>query len=632
MGKLLSSTISPSDVPEELVLFARQRGCSIEAALEAWSVINDGAAKYRRKPVGVEEFVESPHYLNAKGLVYPPVMEELIEMNSGEYTEVIFTGSIGSAKTTGAVYSQAYQLYLLSCLRSPHAEFRLDPSSEIVIVVQSLNLAKAREVGYDRLRNMIDASPYFRKYFPYNTEKTSQMEFPNRVIVKPVAGHDTATIGENVIGGLLDEVNYMSVIEKSKKSIDGEQYDQAQANYNSIALRRKNRFMMHGKQPGLLCLVSSRRYPGQFTDRKEEERNKEIAETGKSTIYMYDKRSWDIHEEGKFGDDWFRVFAGDSSRQPRILDDDEELPPEDELLVVDVPCAFKENFERDINQALRDVAGVSTLAKHPFIPNTKRVAACFGHHNSILSLNDTDLKTTKPLIYPKRFKLPKIPRAVHIDLAVTGDSAGIACGCVPGFETIGRGEDVEKLHKLFFDFTLRVRPPKGGEIIFEKIRTLIYLLRQHGLNIQWITFDSFQSVDSMQILRSKGFQVHKQSVDVDILPYNLLKGAFLDDRVRSPMDKHVLKELASLEMDMTKGKEGRVDHPPNGSKDVADAMAGVAYNLCMRREVYAMHNVDPREFPKQVRQIMVKANTRDVESNARIDRSQAKGGVAYVRD
>ena len=56
------------------------------------------------------------------------------------------------------------------------------------------------------------------------------------------------------MGGLIDELNYMSVVEKSKVAVDKGTYDQAILLYNSIARRRKSRFMENGKLPGILCL------------------------------------------------------------------------------------------------------------------------------------------------------------------------------------------------------------------------------------------------------------------------------------------------------------------------------------------------------------------------------------------
>ncbi len=38
-----------------------------------------------------------------------------------------------------------------------------------------------------------------------------------------------------------------------------------------------------------------------------------------------------------------------------------------------------------------------------------------------------------------------------------------------------------------------------------------------------------------------------------------------------------------------------MDHPPHGSKDLADALAGVVYGLTMRCEVWWQHEVNPFE-------------------------------------
>ncbi len=38
-----------------------------------------------------------------------------------------------------------------------------------------------------------------------------------------------------------------------------------------------------------------------------------------------------------------------------------------------------------------------------------------------------------------------------------------------------------------------------------------------------------------------------------------------------------------------------MDHPPHGSKDLADALAGVVYGLTMRRDVWWQHEVNPFE-------------------------------------
>ena len=58
------------------------------------------------------------------------------------------------------------------------------------------------------------------------------------------------------------------------------------------------------------------------------------------------------------------------------------------------------------------------------------------------------------------------------------------------------------------------------------------------------------------------------------------------------------KELLNLERD---AKTGKVRHLPGGSKDLADALAGVVYGLTMRRAVWFQHDVRPEEHaPEEI--------------------------------
>jgi hypothetical protein len=459
-------------------------------------------AVYKWQPVSIEEYIRSPYYLNKADAVYPEVMKELIELNSGKYVEAVLTGGIGSGKTTSALYTIAYQLYILSCIEQPQKLFGLDPSHEILFIFQSMTKQLASGVDYRRFKTMIETSPYFKENFPYDPKIDSRLVFPNRIEVVPVSGAETAAIGQNVIGGIIDELNYMAVIEKSKHSVDAGTYDQAVSVYNSIARRRKSRFMKLGKLPGILCLVSSRRYPGQFTDRKEEEARKD------KTIFVYDKCVWDIKPEDYAGKPWFPVFVGDVSRKPRILKPKEEVPEADKKLVRMIPEDYRNDFDTDIINALREIAGVSTLARHPFFVNVEAVTESFGKVQSIFSREDVDFVETTLKIYPQRFWKPELPRFAHIDLAISGDSAGMAIGCCTGFRSmaeLGLGQGIEMMPLLRYDGLLEIRPPKNDEILFWKVRKVLQDLRSMGLNIRWVTFDTFQSKDTMQLLKQQGF-------------------------------------------------------------------------------------------------------------------------------
>jgi hypothetical protein len=82
-----------------------------------------------------------------------------------------------------------------------------------------------------------------------------------------------------------------------------------------------------------------------------------------------------------------------------------------------------------------------------------------------------------------------------------------------------------------------------------------------------------------------------QSVDRTDTAYVMTKSAFYDGRIEAPTHERCLLEFLSLEKD---NKTGKVDHPPNFSKDVSDGVSGVVYGLSTRREVWAMYGVPIR--------------------------------------
>lgn len=289
--------------------------------------------------------------------------------------------------------------------------------------------------------------------------------------------------------------------------------------------------------------------------------------------------------------------------------------------MVDVPEDYRTEFQSDMMNALRDIAGVSTLAHHPYIMNVEAVDACFGHGESVLSETTCDFMQKKLSILPRRIEDHQYPRFVHIDLGITGDAAGVACGYVPEFVPIRTSDNVvERLPVIKYDFTLRITPPRGDEIQFHKIRELLYKLRDLGLPIKWVTLDSFQSRDTIQMLRTKGFVTGMVSVDTDNTPYDTLKTAMYQGRVLVPTHEFAKREIISLERDTKKNK---IDHPPNGSKDIADAMAGVAYGLTMRRETWLQHGISMFEIPASITEMVAKNDKRLQEADAegrRIDR------------
>ena len=386
----------------------------------------------------------------------------------------------------------------------------------------------------------------------------------------------------------------MAVVRGSRRAKDREEYDQAVTLYRTIARRRESRFMAAGRVPGLLCVMGSKKYPDDLLHRKLGE-----ARQRPDRIFVYDTVLWEAAPH-RFGPERFRVFVGDETRRPRILDEGERIPAADDALVRAVPEVHRPQFETDIFDAVRDILGVAGLSTHPFIRNRDRLGQCFGKRRSLISRPECYFEQTDLKIWVKRLEQVldesfEFPRYCHLDLALSGDSAGLAIGHCRSFKPQRRSDMVVELMPIIcLDVLLEIRPPPGGEIDFEKIRKLLYMLRERGMPLKWCTADSFQSSDMLQRLYAKGFIVGQESPDKNPGIYEVLKAAICDRRVEAPDHPKAAYELARLERDP---KTGKLDHPLDGSKDVADAMACVVFGLSLQTEIWQQFEVPLSNVP-----------------------------------
>lgn len=555
--------------------------------------------RYTRGVVPLDEFLYSPTYMGiGEDELYPGVVETLQALESEQYVECIMKGAIGGGKTTTANLGIARNIYKISCMRNPQQTFGIQQHSSIVFTIQSVRLNTAKQAVFDEMVPFFNNSPYFKEIYPYDRRITSQLKFnQHNVTVLPVSSSTTGAISMNVIGGLLDEVNFMQRVQKSKNTNADEkgEYDQAKELYLTLSKRRRSRFMHKGKLPGTLFLVSSSRYPDDFTEVKAKEAAMEGGDDPE--IYVFSKSLWESKGRGRYSDKVFRVLVGNERTRSRILGD-HEAPEGDNLRIIEVPEDFKREFEKDIDGSIRDFAGETTLASHPFIHNRESVFDCMTladeyAYQSVYPQDEIDLEVSVPSIIEERIRHDvKKMRVAHVDLAITRDSAGLAVGHIAGTKTIERmnpetkERTVEVLPVIAYDLVMRINPPRDGEIDFAKIRQILYDMRDnHGIPIKVVTTDGFQSTDFRQILGKKGFVTDYLSLDRTTQPYRTFRDALYDRRILLPRHQTLVKELTELEY-VTSGSREKVDHKPRGSKDVADAVCGVAAYLLTRRQAW----------------------------------------------
>jgi hypothetical protein len=181
---------------------------------------------------------------------------------------------------------------------------------------------------------------------------------------------------------------------------------------------------------------------------------------------------------------------------------------------------------------------------------------------------------------------PSRPRYVHIDLSMTGDRCGIGMVRYDGLVDVERSNGiVEKLPMGTVEIACSIEPDANNEIQFSEVRTWVKQLRDmYGYPIKAVTYDGQFSTESIQQLRKQGMKTGHLSVDkAPSVAYKQLRDTFNDGRLKLFVQDVLVNELFELEYDETKDK---VDHPVNGSKDVADAVCGAYYSMLQRRAAW----------------------------------------------
>ena len=559
--------------------------------------------------VDLEEFLESSEYMNQKGHIRPLVKNGLDRLFKGEqYVEAVLSGSIGWGKNYLADMAIARMLYLLSVLHNPQLEYGLAPGSSIMFVMQSKSLTLAKKVVFEQFAARLRLSPYFQRFFQFDPKVKSELRFPKGIYVHPIGGSDTGAIGMNVWGGIIDEMNFMARTADSihvKHTIE-EEYDQAEHLYTALIRRMTSRFMQKGKLPGKLLLVSSVNYPGDFTDRKIEE-----AKTN-PTIFVMKHAIWDVLPKDMYSGEKFLLEVGNEVKSSVIVQSREEAHDSED--VIEVPIEYKSDFERDVEGALRDHAGLATGTKHPFIPYKELIQKAMDdydilyEHKQLFSMQEVVLsefldpnapewELLIDLEYLQKHLLAKTTiHTVHIDVGVTNDACGVALGHISGYKLLpavkifnersGEFTEVRDARAPIYtvDGVLRILAPRGGEVDLEMVRDMILWLRGR-MFIKWATMDSYQSTMLIQGFRKGSIRSGVLSIDASLAPYTELKQAIKDERLLIPVHEVVGRELRELERDPKKGK---IDHPQggSGSKDCSDACAGVVYMLQLKEANY----------------------------------------------
>lgn len=567
-------------------------------------------ADYDEIPVDFITFITDDRYLGKSTrngqFLYPFWKREDTKIfklvDTEGISEVALSGSIGVGKSTNGVLMMIYHLYRTMCMKDPQAFFGLSPGSQIEYAFLNNTLSSSYGVAYGTFQSFIQESPWFLKH-----GKLVGRAYPEYVPEKGfgfvVGSRPQHTLGRHIICALLDEVSFapgQNVSYEKSKIMEV---------YRNIRRRMESRFMVQGRNYGLMLLVSSKATESSFLESY-------IADQKKKgyPIYVVDQPLWKI-KPAAYSGKFFKVAVGNkyvpSRIAPKSLTDEQlsewvESATKNGLNVIDVPVEHYQAFDQSLDKALQDIAGISTSVVTKAF-SAERVLKCVSTEyvnpfkTEIVTMGLKDNYQLRDFF--DESKIPDVVRSapifIHLDASLTGDRTGLSGVAIVGTKEVTTyGADVDDAvvsEELVYQqaFSVGIQAPSDSEISLEKTRQFIYYLKDEvGLNIKFFSADGFQSADTRQILQTKGFEVGYTSLDRTPDGYDGLRSAVNDQRIILVKGCDTLiEELSELERDnMTR----KYDHPQYSTKDIADSLAGAYLDASRYKDEFLFFN--PREY------------------------------------
>jgi hypothetical protein len=532
-------------------------------------------------PVDLNTFISDPRYLNEHWelseiqweavrmieRVYFPETYELLAQHGGPYAEywgvdldvknlIVLQWGKGSGKDLVCQIASLRVAYLLLCLKSPQEYFDLPTVASIHLLNIAVNAAQAERAFFDPVRRAVRREG---SWF-YTRSRVSRETIIYDKNVLAISGHSDAESQEglNILLGVADEIDAFREREEmvglaGKKR---ESSTSAESILKMIEGSAASRFPRTYKR----VAISYPRYIGSTIQKLTAQARASIAKRGKASNHYASgpHTTWEVNPRINGPEDFAEKYAEDP---------------------VEAASMYECKPARAVDGYFKNMAAIRAGVTHMNQPITveyvlKKVVS---RETGIpVEIWDVDFH------FDDNFKPKQGARyAMHGDLALTGDRAGIAMSHVEHYldtslneldEEGGVAEKHVRVPVLRNDFTIAFESSKATtpprEIQIRWAKKLAFALIDRGFLIVMFSFDQFQSADMMQQLNDHGIETDRISADINDNPYKTLRDVAYDYRLTLPYSALLFEELERLNRS---GK--KIDHPPGGSKDLADALA-----------------------------------------------------------
>jgi hypothetical protein len=527
--------------------------------------------EFEERPVTIEEFVTGENYLNLPDTPLSEYQYQLVKASSQIYkretlhnlygfeegekrwaqtcNEVIFQLGKGSGKDFTSTIACAYIVYLLLCLKDPARYYGKPPGDTIDILNIAINATQANNVFFKGFRNRIERSPWF---MGKHEIKGGHIAFDKNINVYSGHSEREAWEGYNVLYVVLDEISGFAL----ESTSGSEQSKTAKAVYDMYRASVTSRFPEFGK----LVLLSFPRFKNDFI----QQRYNAVVDAKETLIRTHTFRLDPDLPEGTEGNEFTIEWEEDhilSYVTPKVYA--LKRPSWEVNPNMKIGDYVRDFYDNPVD-ALSRFACMPPDALDAFFKDRQKIEAAFSSTNGTSLdgvFNDDFLPDPT-----KRYFL-------HVDLARVHDHAAVAMAHVEKWETrnIG-GKMTEPAPVVKVDCVRFWTPSKTKNVDFTDIREFILSLGRRAFDIRLVTFDRWESQETIDYLNSRGLKSEKLSVaKKHYQDFAMVVG---EERLSGPAIQLLVDELLQLQITRT----DKVDHPRKGSKDLSDAVCGAIYN------------------------------------------------------
>ena len=558
---------------------------------------------YNEIPVEIEQFITDENYLGkawkdktGKLKLYPFWLETLKKIFptniDTDYDTLLESGARGIGKSEiacGCVCT--YLMYRIMCMKDPREFYHLKLTENIVFAFMNIKKDLAEEIAVSKFQHTIQMSPWFMSKGSMTQRNNEPYWVPPDPISIVIGSQSDDVVGKPIYFAFFDEISFIrnQDIDKQKKK--------AKDMIDTAVGGMTTRFIHDGKNPTMLVVASSKRSEQSFM----EAYIKLLSENEGNNVLVVDKPVWEVKPVGTYGEGIFYVALGNKFLSSLVIPDEDndklDQYKERGYKILEVPRYFKAKFLEDLERNLCDIAGVSVTSSNKYM-SAELVNAAINKEfkNPFPDIIETGNNPQDKLQYYQLFNMDNIPKSlitqplfIHLDMSISGDMTGIAGVWITGKKVSTDANQQARDLTFRLAFSTSIKAPKGYQVSFEKNRNFIRWLRDSGFNVKKISYDTFQSYDTGQQLKSEGFECTVLSVDrVDsdkiCKPYQYLKNTIYEKRFVMYKSDRLFDEFVDVERNINSGK---IDHTTNYHKDALDAVCGATFTASSFAEQYA---------------------------------------------